>query len=584
MAELESRAQEVEGERDVLSCAAEWMRDLTRAVKVARLYRARNPVAIDTRGRLADALSSHLARFGDWSFRITASEISLGDDVIVRPVKRDKGDSAPPGLLEQLPFLFFRDGVRRITFLPGIPAHDVDALVDALIEAWSDRGSIDDLVTALWQANPTHILLETVPFEQMLYVSTGPGEVSGVERGQGLGHGLAPSTEEIRADLGGGDGAAGLQRETGYEEVVPDWFANAAEAHAQLALAAAPGVSHLKAQWERERCAERLGLAATLFARLLNEPGATQTRSALALYVVTGIASSIAHAHWDEACHTLELVRQLDADGAVTAGALIQAVAEQSEFDLGESLDEVSAGEQARFFAFAVGLGEAGVALALAALGGATKPRTRAAACTALCYLCSDEPELLAEAVSDARPEVISGVVSVLGQIGGAGVLPLLTLAAQHPNPRIRREVARALAAVPTPERSALLATLIELPDPLLNAEALKVARLEPDAQVARELLRLIEDASFDPRPEEIRNAFYHTLADTGGDAVVPELEHQLTQGSWFARGSWQRSAAAYALARIGSEAARAALQRGSRHVSESVRATCRDALERKVA
>jgi hypothetical protein len=582
MAELEARKPE--SERDVLTCAAEWLRDLTRAVKVARLYRAQNPVAIDTRGRLADALVSHLAHFGAWSFRITATEIQLGKDAIIKPAPRvDKSDAAPPSLLEQLPFLFFRDGVRQITFLPGIPAHDVDALIDALIDSWADRGSIDDLVTSLWQANPTHIHLETVPFEQMLYVSTGPGAAH-VERGLGLAHGAAPRTEEIRAELGAREGAEGLQRESGFDEEVPEWFASVDEAFAQLRRARAPGVSYLQAQWETERNSERLGLASALFARLVRGPDSAETRAALARYVVTGVAGSIAHTHWDEACHTLELVRQLDADGAVTAGALIQAVAEQSETDLGDSLDEATPNEQARFFAFAVGLGEAGVALALAALAGAKKPRTRAAACTALCYLCCDHPERLADAIGDGRSDVLSGVVSVLGQIGGSGVTPLLALAAQHPNPRIRREVARALAAVPAGDRSSLLLTLVQSPDPLLNVEALKVARLEPDAGLGLALLRLAEEPAFEDRPEEVRSAFYHSVADAGKDAVVPALEQQVTNGNRFARGSWRRSAAAYALARIGSEAARAALDRGSKHPSESVRATCKDALERRVA
>src|SRR5690242_18281113 len=159
MAEIEARIDRT-GERDLLTCASEWWRDLARCVKVVRLYRAANPVAIDTRGRLADALASHLARFENWSFKITATEIRLDDVAIVQPLPREGHEHAPPTLLEQLPFLLFRDGVRRITFLPGIAPHDVDALVDALIEAWSDRGNIDDVVTFLWQANPTHIHLE----------------------------------------------------------------------------------------------------------------------------------------------------------------------------------------------------------------------------------------------------------------------------------------------------------------------------------------------------------------------------------------------------------------------------------------
>jgi len=110
------------------------------------------------------------------------------------------------------------------------------------------------------------------------------------------------------------------------------------------------------------------------------------------------------------------------------------------------------------------------------------------------------------------------------------------------------------------------------------------VARLESDPRIARAILKLAEDPAFDDRPEEIRTACYHALAEAGGDSVVPALEEQVTQGNWFARPSWRRSAAAYALARIGTEAARAALDRGLKHASETVRASCRDALERRAA
>src|SRR6187549_2247430 len=126
MSEFEGRMQS-ETERDELTLASEWVRDLARTVKVVRLYRARNPVAIDTRGRLADSLASHLARFGAWSFDITVSEIRMGSEAIVKPEPREGREHAPPTLLEQLPFLFFRDGVRQMTFLPGITPHDVDA-------------------------------------------------------------------------------------------------------------------------------------------------------------------------------------------------------------------------------------------------------------------------------------------------------------------------------------------------------------------------------------------------------------------------------------------------------------------------
>ena len=101
----------------------------------------------------------------------------------------------------------------------------------------------------------------------------------------------------------------------------------------------------------------------------------------LARYAVTGVAGSIAHASWGEACRTLELVRWLDADGSVTTQTLRDAVAAASEADLGEALDAATPAEKERFFAFADSLGPAGVALGLSALVGAERADTRASAC-----------------------------------------------------------------------------------------------------------------------------------------------------------------------------------------------------------
>ena len=112
MKELEGR-HGTDYTRDELTLASEWVRDLARTVKVVRLYRARNPVAIDTRGRLADSLASHLARFGAWSFDITVSEIRMGSEAIVKPEPREglRGGHIPGSL--NLPYdrLFGPDGM-----------------------------------------------------------------------------------------------------------------------------------------------------------------------------------------------------------------------------------------------------------------------------------------------------------------------------------------------------------------------------------------------------------------------------------------------------------------------------------------
>jgi HEAT repeat protein len=541
-----------------LACAAEWMLDLARAVRVAHLHEPQHPVTIETRGHLAETLSAHLERFGEWSFFLTASEMFLDVDAVMKPGKQSAGDdSAALGWLERLHVLLFRDGVRRITFLPGIPARDVDALVDALSDASCERGHTDDLVTALWQANPTHLQLETAPFEPRLHRPAGPDAPGEVEPGP--------------------------------EEEILGTFADPAAAYAELTLAstAAATVARrgLLEAWERERRTERLGFAGQLLGRLLAVADVPGTRSALARYAVTGVAESIAHTSWEEATRTLELVRHFDSDGSLTAQALNDAVtAAPPDADLGEALDQASEADQARCFAFALSLGHPGITLALAALAGAKRGPTREAACSALTRLCAEDPFALQDAAADPRAEVVLAVVSVLGKIGGSGLSPMLVRAAQHPDPSIQFEVVRALAAVPAPERAALLAGPLASADDTLCAEALRIASFETDRTIAGMILKLIEDPAFERRPEEMRHAFFVALAGSGGDTAVPTLEQMLANGGWFARASWQRSAAAEGLARIGTHAARKALERGLKHASEAVRSACREAEARRAA
>jgi hypothetical protein len=537
-----------------LACAAAWLLELARAVRVARLHRQQSPFAIDSRAHLARTLAAHLERFGEWSFVVTASGMFLDVDLVIRPGKRSgDGAVASSGSLEQLHELLFRDGVRRIAFPPGIPAGEVDALVGALGDASCERGHSDDLVTALWQANLTHLQFETAPYEPRLRLTTG---------------------KEVEHDL---------------DEEIPGSFADPAAAYAELTLASAAAAKvarrGLLEAWERERGAERLEAAGRLFSRLIgvaNEPG---TRAALARYALTGVAESIAHTSWDEAYRTLELLRRFDADGALTAQARIDAVrCAPPEDDLGESLDQASDMELARCFEFAVGLGHAGVALLIAALAGAKRDATRDAACNALLTLCAGDPFALEAAAADPRAQVVVGVVSVLGRIGASGLSPMLARAAQHPDPGVQLAVVKALAAVPAPERAPLLAGPLASADAALSAEALRVASLEADRTIGQMILKHIEDPAFEGRPEEIRHAFFEALAGSGGDTVVPALEQMLLAGGWFARASWQRSAAAAALARIGTHAAQKALDRGLKHASEAVRSACRDARERKAA
>jgi hypothetical protein len=566
------------------NAAADWFRDLARALRISRLYSPGNAIAVQARQRLAATLADQLERHGIWAFRITPTEIRLGDQPVVRPAPATAGEEPRTGLLERLPFFLYRDGVRGITFLPGIPPRDVEAFVDALALGCVGVAGADDIVTSLWQANPTHIRLESLPLEQTLHLYSDPAEGGASQRGLGLSFGLPPVAQEIRGDLGQASGPAGLHVDDRDIDGLPTAYVDARGAYETLLATRDAEFARLRAEWEREAAEDPAAQAGRLLRRMIECDGSPEMRAAVAHQAVGWIGAALGRSAWAEARAALDLLRDTGPAGGAADAELAAGLADLADESLGDSLDEAAPEDQARFFAFLVGLGRAGAPLALAVLAGASRPRSRAGAATALSYLCSDEPALLAEALADPRPAFVRDVVAVLGQIGGPEVVSLLALAASHPDLAVRREVVAALAAVPTDERTGVLLSLLAKPDPRLLPALLRVARLEPDPSVARALLGLIEAPDFEERGDEAAFALFAALADAGGAESVAPLAAMLLRGGWLARSSVRRTGAAHTLARLGAPAARGALADGLRARSAAVRTACREALDRREA
>src|SRR5262245_55311058 len=160
-----------------------WFRQLARALKTCRLYHPSNPVVGQVRSQLFEPLVQCIETYGTWRFRIAPCEIFLLDEAVVRPPQRTDDEDTGLGKEAILPFLFYRDGIRGLAFLHGLPARDLDALFDALIAASTGVNTHDDLVTLMWQANTTHVEIEAVPIEQTIYLAsrrpTGGGEGGG---------------------------------------------------------------------------------------------------------------------------------------------------------------------------------------------------------------------------------------------------------------------------------------------------------------------------------------------------------------------------------------------------------------------
>jgi hypothetical protein len=563
------------------SCA-QWFRHVARAVKSARLYRIENPMVEQLREQSWLQLEALLKEHGAWRLRITSDEIRLEDEVVVKGPHRAPGqEHVFGGPEEHLPFLFYGDGIRGLTLLPKLQKREFESFFEALVLIGKGRNTQDDLMTLLWQANLGAIVLESVPPEQTIYLSS-RRPVSQKNRGhRGQAFAWGATGTEIRADLGSVVGGQGLHRDTFDDWRLPDVHAHSTQAYRALLPQVEASRERFKRQWSEEQSQPWPDQIATFIRCLLVADGSPEMRSAVGHGLVTWLGTSLQRASWDDAERALGVIREIDPDRVHTETEIADMMAGLEGEVIAGQLDESDPNDQARFAALALAIGRPAVGLACMVMSLCERARPRAAATTALCFLCNDEPALLQPWIQDPRWYVVRNVVLVLGQIGGSGVVELLRQAADHPEPRVRREVVRALGSVSRAERTPILIQQLGTKDPQLISATLQLLIRERHPRVVKVLLDRIEARDFESLSEGVQHAFINALAEVADDAAVPALQRLLTRdGGWFAMRTPTRDAAARILHRIGSEAAMAVLEAGLRSKTQVIRLACLGAME----
>jgi hypothetical protein len=561
--------------------AAAWFRQLARALRVFRLYRGDNPLVAATQEAVTTELTALLQAQGGWPLRFSPTQVFLGDEpVVTAAAGGGDGDGPARSVTDQLPFLFYRDGVRRITLLSGAPRAEVESFVRILRAAAGGSDAPDDIVTLLWQANLAHVRLEAVPLEQTIFLSAGGGGgAAEAPDPRGQAYADTPSGSEIRAELGQAAGAQGLHRDTFDDWELPDTAADVPAAFARLAPGADAARRDFLAGWEEEAAVPWPEQAAGFLRGLRELDDSDDMRHALARSTVTWLAAALRETAWAEATRALELLNEVDPGRELAGAELAAALGALDAQAITERFDEGDPEDLSRFAAFVVGLGTPAVGLCVDVMARSDRARVRAATVTALCYLCAEAPELLAPWLLDPRWHVVRNVVSVLGHIGGPAVAPLLQAVSRHPEPRVRRQLVQALGSLPAEARTPMLLEQLDTGDPQLLSAVLNVLTREPDPRTVRAVLACLAAPDFESRAEDNQRALFSALGEIADDGAVPALEDLLHRGGWFARRSLSRTAAARTLRRIGTPKAMAALEAAVRARGEAVRTAALEAL-----
>jgi hypothetical protein len=553
------------------SDAAEVFSALDKAVRAQRLYQPNNPVY---RSFIA-ATESAFANLWD---RLPSLTVGIEENAF-----RWYSRSFPAGEgRDSLPFLFYKDGIRFATFLPGFE-DEIERFLDVVNRARvQDQRTDDDMVTLLWQEEfscfqysyvdalaeglqvPRPTTPKLVGVELTLVRNDAAGRVEGEAQ--------PPAVEAGQPTV------AGMLSRDDFEETL--YFLEPGELQRLLA--------EVEEEWNRDIKTDVLN---ALFDRL--EDGDTAWREEILRILHQMLPAYLAAGDLRSATQVLVdlnvVLERADLTEELRAQAL-QIFAELSEpavlSQLMRSLEDGSIDPSgSELGVFLKHLGPAAMPVLLKSI-----ERTEVAALqerlrSSIEGLADAHREQLVTLLSADDAHVVRGAARLAGQLAVTQAAPQLTNLLDHADAGVRRVAVESLVRI----RTALAIDAIQraLGDEdrdvrIAAARGLAALRYAPARDRIEEMLdsRFVRDADL---TEKI--AFFEAYGAVATADSVAVLDRMLNGRKLFGKESPEmRACAAMALGRVGSPAARVALQKAAAETNPIVRNAVMKALRQESA
>ena len=551
---------------------------LEKTVRAHRLYQANNPVY---QGFLA-ALTGAFAKL--WgltdSLHVTIEEAAFR--------WQEKSFTLGEGR-DSLSFLFYKDGIRDLTFLPGFE-DEVGALLEIVHKARQRDQDGDDLVTLLWEREFTgfqYTYMDVLAGEGTLPESfdadaeralarIDPGQIQAAVAGQD-GEPIRPS--DLRAAEQQTAGApAGISRDD-FEETL--YFLDETE----LSLLQ----REVELEWSRDLKSDVIN---ALLDRLEDGAAARQTeiigilQQLIPSFLTTGDLGSVSRI-------LVELNTLLEGTGLApdARDRTVQLFAQLSEptmvAQLVHAIEEGildPGGEELGIFLRHLGPGA--LTVLLRTVETTDVPALRKRLETAVEAIARAAPDPVAALLTLEEPPVVAGAARLLGRIGFARAAGPIAGLLQKPDPALRLAAVDALVAIHNGTALDALQKALEDADRdvrVAAARGLGRLRYQPARGRLEELIqgRLLREADL---TEKI--AFFEAFGAVGNADSVAMLERLLNGKNMLRQKQTPelRACAALALGRFGTPAARAALERAMQDEQPMVRNAVAKALRPETA
>jgi len=535
-----------------------------------KLFPEHHSTVVNFQNDLFKKMDKFISEHGGFEIEVQENSFLVGGEVAF----------SDENIVRSLPYLFFKDGLRSLSFQPELARSELVAFLETLKEISSLPPEVGDIVDAMWQKEFTHIQY-FAPDDYLISKMAGQNEHQiSVDRGR---------FEQGRIDLDSKDTAEVYRSLQGlrYKDPKDDL-----EYQAVSSPMSESEVSHVQ-----EMMTEHRGGAAQfdfldMAIELLHLEDRREHFAGLLAYLERLHDAWIKNGDFG---HILGLVRRLtalidflrpiDTERAEGAEAVLAKFEQEAPFEAIKDMarqDKIK--DHAALFEYLTWLGPKTLLIGSEVLESARDARVRELAFHFLETVGKADPVLLTNLAQDKRPLTTRAAIAVLGQANDRRFIPFLATFFAYKNKDIKLDAIHALGRMTDPlAHRTLLGFLRDDPEAALRIEAARGIRLDLDPSLLQAVVNISADKAFIKREPEERTAILAGIARSGRDAGTAVLRRFVEEKSLFGRRRTNALAlsAVSALESVGTPETKGILRDLAQRGRKPLRGPAREAIDR---
>jgi hypothetical protein len=553
----------------------ELMNLLGKALRAHQLYLPNNPVYQKAVENLKESLRKVLAAVGELVLDITESDLRWEDHVVY----------SQPSRSESFAFVFFKDGVRQLALKTGVEDEEIIGLLDVVHRARQLQAEDnDDLLTLLWEKDFQFItyLFQEMVSEGGFAALPGPEDVH------------APTTPaasvrgNVAREVGEEDdeeeeGEAGTGEAGGEAAPKRPGVVSASDFDTTLYFLDEREIEFLRKEVSDEYSQDiRRNVLAMLFDVMELQPFATVRTELVSILesflpYLLGASDFGAVAYvLRESKSVLQRARELMPEHKEALEKLPARLSEQGALSqLLQSLDEAAVHTAPEELIELFGeLRPEALSTLFAWLPRLTNERVRGMVEASVQRLASVNAATVVAALQASNPDAAIAAIRVAARLKLASAVPGLAMCLDNPNASVRVAAVQALADIASPASIQALEKALDDADREVRLASVRVVGQHKSRSALPRITAVVTGKSVRQADLTEKMAFFEAYGVLVGESGVDLLDGILNSGGFLKRreNPETRACAAMALGRIGSSAARDALNKATQDKEPLVR------------